>query len=202
MLQMYKVFIYGHPIIFSTKHFSKLNLIEFDGEDDDAKLLKIIESMEDKALSPGVQIVCENPEKLWKKFNQHYKIIEAAGGAVVKDKKLLAIYRLGKWDLPKGKMERGESKEESAIREVEEECGISGLKIIKELPTVYHTYTLQGKRILKVTYWFEMTTDFDGELKPQTEEDITDVKWVEDVNEVLANTYESLDEMLRGLILK
>jgi 8-oxo-dGTP pyrophosphatase MutT (NUDIX family) len=99
-------------------------------------------------------------------------------------------------------MERGESKEESAIREVEEECGISGLKIIKELPTVYHTYTLQGKRILKVTYWFEMTTDFDGELKPQTEEDITDVKWVEDVNEVLANTYESLDEMLRGLILK
>ena len=109
---MYKVFIYGHPIIFSTKHFSKLNLIEFDGEDDDAKLLKIIESMEDKALSPGVEIVCENPEKLWKKFNQHYKIIEAAGGAVVKDKKLLAIYRLGKWDLPKGKMERGESKEE------------------------------------------------------------------------------------------
>ena len=199
---MYKVFIYGHPIIFSTKHFSKLNLIEFDGEDDDAKLLKIIESMEDKALSPGFEIVCENPEKLWKKFNQHYKIIEAAGGAVVKDKKLLAIYRLGKWDLPKGKMERGESKEESAIREVEEECGISGLKIIKELPTVYHTYNLNGKRILKVTYWFEMTTDFDGELKPQTEEDITDVKWVEDVNEVLANTYESLDEMLRGLILK
>ena len=151
---MYKVFIYGHPIIFSTKHFSKLNLIEFDGEDDDAKLLKIIESMEDKALSPGVEIVCENPEKLWKKFNQHYKIIEAAGGAVVKDKKLLAIYRLGKWDLPKGKMERGESKEESAIREVEEECGISGLKIIKELQLPRNqTLDILKKNEDVVSYW-------------------------------------------------
>ncbi|MFZ9847060.1 MAG: NUDIX hydrolase [Flavobacteriales bacterium] len=198
---MYKVFIYGHPIIFSTKHFSKLNLIQFDGKDDDAKLLKIIERMENSELAPGVEIVCENPEKLWKKFKKHYKVIEAAGGAVIKDKKLLAIFRLGKWDLPKGKMEEGESKEESAIREVEEECGISGLKIVKELPAVYHTYILNGKRILKVTYWFEMTTDFEGELKPQIEEDISQVKWVEDVKEILENTYPSLAEMIANVSL-
>lgn len=199
---MYKVFIYGHPIIFSTKRFSKLNLVQFDGEDDDAKLLKIIERMEDNELAPGVEIACKNPEKLWKKFLKQYKIIEAAGGAVIKDKKLLAIFRLGKWDLPKGKMEEGESREETAIREVEEECGISGLKIIKELPTVYHTYTLKRKRILKVTYWFEMTTHCEGELKPQIEEDISEVKWVGDVNEILANTYPSLEEMICQLHLK
>lgn len=196
---MYKVFIYGHPIIFSTVRSSKLNLIEFDGKNDADKLLKIIEQMENSELAPGVEIVSENAEKLWKKFKKHYKIIEAAGGAVIKDKKLLAIFRLGKWDLPKGKMEKGESKEESAIREVEEECGVSGLKIIKELPSVYHTYILKGQRILKVTYWFQMTTDYNGELKPQLEEDISEVKWVEDVNEILENIYESLEEMVRNL---
>lgn len=193
---MYKVFIYGHPIIFSTKRFSKLNLVELDEKDEGGKMLKIIERMENSELSPGVEIVSENPEKLWKKFKKYYQIIEAAGGAVIKDKKLLAIFRLGKWDLPKGKMEEGESKEESAIREVEEECGITGLKIVKELPTVYHTYNLKGKRILKVTYWFQMTTNFNGELKPQIEEDISEVKWVKNVDEILENTYLSLEEMI------
>lgn len=197
---MYKVFINGQPIIFSTKGFSKLNRLSLSAKDSEAKLLKIIEAMEEDETTSGVEIISDDLEKLWKNFKKHYDFIEAAGGVVFnKKRQLLAIFRLGKWDLPKGKMEKGESKEESALREVQEECGVSGLKIVKELAPVYHTYKMKGRRCLKVTYWFEMTTSFSGELRPQLEEDISQVKWVSEVNEILENTYPSLMEMLQKL---
>ncbi len=176
-----------------------MNMLEFNEKDDNNRMLKIIEGMEKGLYEGGIEIVNSEAEKLWKNFQNNYKLIEAAGGVVKKGNAILAIYRLGKWDLPKGKMEKGESREESAIREVEEECGISKLKIVRELPSIYHTYTLKDQRILKVTYWFEMSTTFSGKLVPQTEENITEVKWVEDVNEILENTYPSIGEMVRGL---
>lgn len=195
---MYKVFINGKPLIFSPQRFSTLNLLEVNGEESKKKLLTIIEKLEDGSFSSGVEIVSNDIEELWKDFNSFYKPITAAGGIVKKDDKILVIYRLGKWDLPKGKMEEGESKEESALREVEEECGITHLKIVDKLPEILHTYTLKGQRILKTTYWFEMTTDFNGVLKPQTEEDISIVKWVgrDEMKEVLENTYPSIKELL------
>lgn len=163
-------------------------------------LLEIIESAEKSALGEGVEIVSENPTLLWKKFKKHFEFIEAAGGVVFNEnKELLAIFRLGKWDLPKGKMEKGESREESAVREVEEECGISGLKIVRELTPIYHVYNMKGKRCLKVTYWYEMITNFKGVLKPQLEEDITEVKWISDKNEILKNTYASIAELITSV---
>ncbi|MFM7024117.1 MAG: NUDIX hydrolase [Flavobacteriales bacterium] len=191
---MYKVFINGKPLIFSLQRFSTLNLLEVSGEESKKKLLTIIEKIEDGTFSAGIEIVSKDIGKIYEEFKSFYKPIAAAGGVVKKDDKILVIFRLGKWDLPKGKMEVGETIEESALREVEEECGITGLKIVDKLPEILHTYTQKGQRILKTTYWFEMTTDFSGELKPQLEEDISIVKWVgkSEMKEVLENTYPSL----------
>ena len=116
----------------------------------------------------------------------------------------MVIYRLGKWDLPKGKMETEESQSEAALREVEEECGVSGLKIVDKLPEVMHTYVLNNERILKITYWFDMRTSYKGVLHPQIEEDISEVKWVskEEMQEVLGNTYSSIKELLQLYLLQ
>ncbi|MGQ0829546.1 MAG: NUDIX hydrolase, partial [Bacteroidota bacterium] len=121
----------------------------------------------------------KDQELLFRYFTSMFCIIEAAGG-LVKNKKeeWLFIFRNNKWDLPKGKIEKKESIKTTAIREVEEECGIKGLTILKELPTTYHTYYLEEKAILKPTYWFEMYCNDTSKLKPQTEEGITDVKWL------------------------
>ncbi len=115
-------------------------------------------------------------EELWETFQGLYKIIEAGGGVVYNDNKILSIFRRGNWDLPKGKIEKGESKEEAAIREVQEETGIKTLQIHELISTTYHTYELKEKRILKVSYWYKMTTD-QQELIPQTEEDIEMAVW-------------------------
>ena len=107
------------------------------------------------------------------------------------------IFRNGKWDLPKGKLEVGENIKECAIREVQEECGVSGLSIINALQDTYHTYEINGKKILKRTYWFKMKTNFTADLIPQLEEGITKVEWVskEGISTRLENSYENINEL-------
>jgi 8-oxo-dGTP pyrophosphatase MutT (NUDIX family) len=111
-------------------------------------------------------------------FHSLFKQIPAAGGLVLNDKKeILAIYRRKSWDLPKGKIDAGETIEEAAIREVQEETGLHRLRIIRALPASFHTYRLPtGKRILKKTSWYLMETS-DEKLTPQTEEDIEKAVW-------------------------
>ncbi len=117
-------------------------------------------------------------EKLVNDFKSHFKYIEAAGGVVRNSKnELLVIQRLGKPDLPKGKIEQGENAMEAAIREVEEECGINDLELLSEAKPSYHIYLHNNKRILKKTFWFKMKYAGNEVLVPQTEEDITDVEW-------------------------
>ena len=137
--------------------------------------------------------------KLKKQFFKHFTLIEAAGGIVQNTKKeLLFIYRLGKWDLPKGKIETNESTDDCAIREVEEETGITNLTIKKKIGETYHTYDAFGKHFLKTTYWYYMVCPLGQKLVPQTEEDITDLKWVHTKNiaEPVANTYPSIKDIL------
>jgi len=129
-------------------------------------------------------------------------MIEAAGGLVFnKDGDILMIFRNGKWDLPKGKLEIGESVEECAIREVEEECGISGLIIENKIKDTYHTYVLERENILKKIYWYKMRTNFDGELVPQIEEGITKVSWVgkDQISEKLTNSYGNISDVLNRI---
>ncbi|MCX6290721.1 MAG: NUDIX domain-containing protein [Bacteroidetes bacterium] len=144
--------------------------------------------------------ISENPDVAWKTFVSNCTLIEASGGLVRHAKnEFLFIFRLGKWDLPKGKIEFDETPEEAAIREVEEECGIKELSIVQKLPPTFHTYWLR-KRMLKKTHWFLMDTTSDSPLVPQLDEHITDVKWMtreELMKEVFFNTYSSMAELLR-----
>jgi len=135
----------------------------------------------------------------WENFCSRYIVIKAAGGLVYNDKdQLLMIYRNGKWDLPKGKLEKDEEIKKCAIREVEEECGISNIQIVEELQTTYHTYKLDNKNILKQTFWFKMKSDYQRNLLPQTEEGITQVCWVsrQDIPGKAKNSYGNI----RGLL--
>ena len=129
-------------------------------------------------------------------------MIEAAGGLVFnKDGDILMIFRNGKWDLPKGKLEIGESVEECAIREVEEECGIYGLDIIEKILETYHTYNMDGEEVLKKTYWYKMKTDYSAKLIPQLEEGITKVSWI-DRNQIakkMRSSYGNISDVLNRI---
>jgi 8-oxo-dGTP pyrophosphatase MutT (NUDIX family) len=162
--------------------------------------LKYHEVINNKMLTE-VYFINPSAKLLSELFLSMFTIIDAAGGLVRNDKgQWLFIYRNGKWDLPKGKIEKGEKIKVAATREVEEECGISKLKIVKELPPTYHIYSLEDKTVLKRTYWFEMTCADTSLLVPQTEEGITDVKWfnMEEVRQALKNTYGSIKEVVKN----
>ena len=135
----------------------------------------------------------------WDEFCADYIFIEASGGLVYNNNnQILMIFRNGKWDLPKGKLEVGENIQQCAIREVEEECGVSNLQIVSELSSTYHIYEMNGKAILKRTYWFKMNTDYDNKLAPQIKEGIIKVEWInkEDMCKKLENTYGNIKEIL------
>ncbi len=138
-------------------------------------------------------------EKLKKAFFKHFTQIEAAGGIVQNDKKeVLFIFRLNKWDLPKGKVEKGEDIATTAVREVEEETGVTNLTLKKKIGETYHTYNAFGKHFIKTTHWFYISCPSNQTVKPQTEEDITEIKWVKvkDMKEPLGNTYASIKDIL------
>ena len=139
-----------------------------------------------------------NEEHIWNVFCSLFSHIEAAGGIVRNEKeKLLLIYRNDHWDLPKGKMEKGETAGQAALREVEEECGVKQLNIVKQLPSTYHIF-FQKRECIKCTYWFEMTSKDTSKPIPQAEEGIKEAKWMsrEEVQKVMKKIYPSLHEVL------
>lgn len=118
-------------------------------------------------------------EKLWADFQACFKMLEAAGGFVQNaHNELLVFYRRGSWDMPKGKIDDGETPERAAVREVQEETGLVNLDLGNFIAHTYHTYELKGNRILKKTWWYRMKTT-DSQVVPQTEEDIEEIRWVE-----------------------
>lgn len=147
-----------------------------------------------------VYLVHEFPTKFFKEIlKPAFRVIQAAGGVVKRDEKLLLIFRNDKWDLPKGKIDKGETKQEAAIREVEEECGIKGHKIVRTLPSTYHIYQsphvdTNGEWVLKETFWFEMEYLGTENGVPQNEENITEIRWFEhnELEIVMSNIYANL----------
>jgi 8-oxo-dGTP pyrophosphatase MutT (NUDIX family) len=142
---------------------------------------------------------CQYPEMVLGEIKAMLKPVLAGGGVVKNPKEeTLMIFRRGFWDLPKGKAEENETIDETALREVEEECAVTGLKIINKRCVTYHLYKEGGKQLIKETHWFNMRTDFSGILKPQTEEDIEEVKWMNDneIIEALKKSYLTIKEVL------
>jgi 8-oxo-dGTP pyrophosphatase MutT (NUDIX family) len=187
---MYKIYINDKVIVFadSSEELAKNSpsyTINYESTN------SILESLDDVEKSKEVIIKSDNVDKLFKDFSQKFKLIEASGGLVKNnEQQFLFIFRKGKWDLPKGKIDKGESIENAALREVKEECGINDLKLINPLTETYHTYTEKGKNILKKTYWFMMESE-DKNLSPQIEEGITEAVWLpkERFHIVEQNTY-------------
>lgn len=141
-------------------------------------------------------------EKAFQKFKELFKVIYAAGGLIKQEDKYLFIFRLKKWDLPKGKIDNGESPQQAAIRECEEECGITQLTIIKELEPTYHIYEYKGDYALKKTFWYVMDSKHSDVLVPQLEENIERVEWFtkEDIQkEVVLNTYPAILDVLKNI---
>ena len=148
---------------------------------------------------PNLILVCNDVNFLFEELKKEFAYIEAAGGLIKQNQNYLFIFRLGKWDLPKGKLDPGETSTQAAIRECEEECGISQLTIEKELPSTYHIYPYKGKHALKTTYWYLMNCSDTKILVPQTEENITKAEWLDEntiKNEVVKNTYPSVLDLI------
>ena len=145
------------------------------------------------------------PQREFRAFLKAFRVIRAAGGVVRKgdaNGKILLIYRLGKWDLPKGKIDAGESKRKAALREVEEECGIDRLKIIAPLPDMHHLYQIKNQWVVKETYWYDMISKTESALRPQIEEGITRVEWMSPsaIRKVLPKAYASIAELLKTVL--
>jgi len=139
-------------------------------------------------------------EELKKAFYKKFTIFIAAGGLVENEKSdILLIFRRGKWDLPKGKLDKGEKLEECALREVEEETGLRNVKLTTPLTITYHTYYEGARFILKESHWFKMNVFGKQDLIPQTEEDIHDIRWVNPVelNEYMKNSFPSVIDVLK-----
>ena len=198
---MYKVFINEHLLRLQSEapefDLENSEFAVYEAAENEIQL--IVESLFNEKESIRMFLIYKNLNAGWTKFQKVFKIIEAAGGVVSnKNDERLFIHRLGKWDLPKGKMEAGESPEEAAIREVEEECGLRDLEIISNLPNTYHMYKLGSDTILKRTYWFKMRANGKIDIQPQTEEGITEVAWISEneLDRVRENTYKSLIELV------
>ncbi len=189
---MYTIYVGDKPIILTTEVEKETDFKSFLLKS--VNIGKVIKTLNNTDLK-AVHLIHKNEDKLLKKFLKLLPNVVAGGGKAYNSKnEILFIYRNDKWDLPKGKAERKESIEETAIREVEEETGVEGLKITKPLPTTYHIFKRNGKHKIKVTYWFEMKTNFEGELFPQENEGITKVEWLdaEASQKALDNSYANI----------
>ncbi|MFT6183235.1 MAG: 8-oxo-dGTP pyrophosphatase MutT (NUDIX family) [Flavobacteriales bacterium] len=202
---MYKVFISERALILSQNE--GISLPEKSGHmyvtcSAPEELALLIKTIENQPSIKEMTVFCEKPTKLFETLKSIYKIVEAAGGVVKNNKnEILFIFRNGKWDLPKGKLEKGESIEECAVREVAEECGITPPELGDFLKTTYHTYEHKGEKVLKPTHWYAMRSSGNDQLIPQEEEGITEVKWVpkSEFPLILQNTYPNIAELILPL---
>ena len=198
---MYKIFQENKSLIFPKIDGDSLNFDATPQESDryDAELLCefLPDWLADRDQGDTfIHEVGENAVAL--ALKKTFRMAPAAGGIVEKDGKFVAIVRNGIPDLPKGHIEKGESPEDAALREVKEETGIGKLQIVKELPSTWHCYQVGEEWRLKRTYWYLMNTTEAIQPKPQTEEGITEIKLIgnEEIEGFLKNTFRSISEIL------
>lgn len=203
---MYKVFFNGHQLFWDTEinNSSKDNiiqLVEIEYFDD---LFNLLSKLEKKEHVVKLIIVSKNHSSLMQMVSENMTLIPAAGGLVENENgEFLFIKRLGRWDLPKGKIEAGESTKEAARREVEEECGVNELRIVKSLPSTFHLYRSpfikkENNWVLKETFWFKMNYSGTGRLIPQIKEQIEEARWFakSEFAVIFENTYGNIRDLL------
>lgn len=189
---MYKVFVNDKPLFLTDKieKETDFQLFLLDSVDIDKIIIKYFQNKIDKAF-----LYHPDEKAMMKRLKEKIPVQKAGGGVVYNTEgKVLFIKRNGKWDLPKGGIEKYEEIEETAVREVEEETGVRQLKVTKKLPKTYHIFKRNGKYRLKITSWFEMTTTYDGVLMGQAEEGIEEVVWFDkqQIKEAMSNSYENI----------
>lgn len=194
---MYKVFVNEKKLNLSKSPENGMKQVQFDGVH---SIEMAIDFLENTSLN-AINVYAENLDVLWKTFRNLFVEIEASGGIVYNTKnEILFIHRLGKWDLPKGKLEKGETIEENAIREVEEETGLENLILDRFISETFHIYVERdGQKILKKTNWFKMFYEGHKTPVPQTEEGIKKVSWMNEqemTEQVLPKTFENIKLIL------
>ncbi|MGS4345249.1 NUDIX hydrolase [Myroides odoratus] len=201
---MYKVFVNDKPLFLTDKieKETDFQLFLLDSVDIDKIIIKYFQNKIDKAF-----LYHPDEKAMMKRLKEKIPVQKAGGGVVYNPEgKVLFIKRNGKWDLPKGGIEKHEEIEDTAIREVEEETGVRQLKVTKKLPKTYHVFKRNGKYRLKITSWFEMTTSYDGVLVGQAEEGIEEVVWFdkEQIKAAMSNSYENIKLLVEeaGLLSK
>jgi 8-oxo-dGTP pyrophosphatase MutT (NUDIX family) len=189
---MYKVFVNDKPL-FLTNEIAKetdFQLFLLESIDIEQLIIKMFQNKIHKA-----SLYYPDEKAILKKLKEKISVCKAGGGLVFnKNGDVLFIFRNGKWDLPKGGIEKGEEINDTAMREVEEETGVNNLVITRKLQKTYHVFKRNGKYKLKVTHWFEMVTTFEGTPIPQANEGIEKAVWLnpEQIKEALKNSYENI----------
>lgn len=161
----------------------------------------LVGTLKERPELKAVHLFAKDVDAVWKAFKEPYEFVAAAGGVVMDEQgRLLAIRRLGKWDLPKGKVEKGEDLPTAAIREVQEECGVAHLHLREPLAETWHTYERKDRQYLKCTSWFLMNGSCADPLTAQHEEGIEEVRWLdrEGVDRMIQDTYLSLLPVIRA----
>ncbi|MEO6287751.1 MAG: NUDIX domain-containing protein [Dyadobacter sp.] len=163
------------------------------------QLLQILEKGLPKDML-SVTVATREKSEVEDKIKSQYKVIKAAGGVVVKEGKWLFMFRRKKWDLPKGKLDKGENSKTAAIREIEEETGVKAL-VRDKICTTWHTYTLNNNRILKRTKWYLFDCLDDSQMSPQVEEQIEKLDWYtqSEAKSLLINSYSSIRYVVDSL---
>ncbi len=212
----FKIFIGNNPLYLCSNGFvlPSIEALELSSKtllqenfSDGNQLTQLIGKLENKNYEIAGIVFHENENELIKEFNSLFKPIDAAGGLVENNmNEILMIFRKGKWDLPKGKVEHKEKIIAAAKREVEEETGIRNIEVTAPIifyewnqPCTVHTYWENKSRIIKSTYWYFMKQTSHSDFIPQAEEGITEVKWIKknNINSLMKNSYASINDVMR-----
>ncbi len=199
---MYKVFFNRKFVLLTTK------IVDHDDETpffyikytNQEQIISALKSKKTK----GIYLYNANQDKLWKKLLKIFSFVEAAGGLVEHQSgRFLFIFRNDKWDLPKGKVEKKEILIDAAVREVMEETGVKDLIVKKNLNHTFHLFSRNGKYKLKKTYWYLMTTTYNGNLEPQFDEGIVKAEWKnkEEIPDLMENAYQNIKILLEEVDL-
>ena len=178
--KLHKDLLTGHVLFLNSNSAAAIQLISIMEKQFPPELLSVTLATREKA-------------DVEDKVKGLYKVIKASGGVVLKDGKSLFMFRRKIWDLPKGKLDKGENSREAAVREIQEETGVK-VKVKYQLCTTWHTYTFNNNRILKRTKWYLCDCIDDSRISPQAEEQIEKLEWFTptEAKSILINSYSSI----------